>query len=186
MDELVLAAMRKWPNVPACYGWLGLDARGHWYMRDAAVQACGAFDSGSPQAKGTKLAHAKLVEFIGRNYQTELAGDRAGAWFFQNGPQRVYVELESTPLILRVGTKDPTRLTTHCGTETTLQSCYTDEFGHVYALTEVGLGRIHTQDMHQVADAIDAGLWEPRQVNAKELPAQFGFCRSPLVQWGLE
>ncbi|MCD6666313.1 MAG: DUF2946 family protein, partial [Hydrogenophaga sp.] len=28
MDEIVKAAMAKWPQVPACYGWLGLDARG--------------------------------------------------------------------------------------------------------------------------------------------------------------
>ena len=29
--------------------------------------------------------------------------DAAGQWFFQNGPQRVYVELESAPLIWRLG-----------------------------------------------------------------------------------
>ena len=31
MDAIVEAALRKWPNVPACRGWLGLDARGDWY-----------------------------------------------------------------------------------------------------------------------------------------------------------
>jgi hypothetical protein len=30
MDDIVKQAMAKWPNVPACHGWLGLDARGHW------------------------------------------------------------------------------------------------------------------------------------------------------------
>ena len=25
MDELVIAALKKWPNVPACHGWLALD-----------------------------------------------------------------------------------------------------------------------------------------------------------------
>ncbi|MFZ9138137.1 MAG: DUF2946 family protein, partial [Hylemonella sp.] len=24
MDDIVRQAMAKWPNVPACYGWLGL------------------------------------------------------------------------------------------------------------------------------------------------------------------
>ena len=43
MEEIVLQAMKKWPNVPDCYGWLGLDARGHWYLRDASVQAEGSF-----------------------------------------------------------------------------------------------------------------------------------------------
>ena len=38
MDELVAAALVKWPNVPHCHGWLGLDARGNWYLRDERVQ----------------------------------------------------------------------------------------------------------------------------------------------------
>ena len=53
MDEIVLAALKKWPNVPACYGWLALDARGDWYMRDDRVQAAGAF----PAVKGSRIEH---------------------------------------------------------------------------------------------------------------------------------
>ena len=34
MDDIVKQAMAKWPNVPACWGWLGLDARGNWWLRD--------------------------------------------------------------------------------------------------------------------------------------------------------
>ena len=41
MDDIVKAALRKWPNVPHCYGWLALDARGDWYMRDDRIQAAG-------------------------------------------------------------------------------------------------------------------------------------------------
>ncbi len=41
MDDIVRQAMAKWPNVPHCYGWLGLDERGNWYMRDDRVQAAG-------------------------------------------------------------------------------------------------------------------------------------------------
>ncbi|MEN9551441.1 MAG: hypothetical protein RI896_1382, partial [Pseudomonadota bacterium] len=65
MDDLVKQAMAKWPNVPDCYGWLGLDERGHWYLRDDAAQASGSFQSG---AKGSLLRHDKLIEFIHRNY----------------------------------------------------------------------------------------------------------------------
>ena len=93
MDDIVKQAMAKWPSVPDCYGWLGLDARGNWYMRDDRAQACGSFASGAPGAKGSMLQHAKLIDFIGRNYATT----DAGVWYFQNGPQRVFVELEATP-----------------------------------------------------------------------------------------
>ena len=65
MDEIVRAAMAKWPTVPHCHGWLGLDARGDWYLRDDAVQAAGPF----PQAKGSRIEHAGLRAFIARNYE---------------------------------------------------------------------------------------------------------------------
>jgi len=98
MDDIVRQALLKWPDVPDCFGWLGLDARGNWFMRDDRVQAQGPFAGGTVQSKGSQLKHEKLIEFIQRNYQP----DAQGQWFFQNGPQRVYVELEATPLIWRV------------------------------------------------------------------------------------
>ena len=88
--------MSKWPNVPDCFGWLGLDARGQWCMRDERVQALGSFQGG--QAKGSILRHEKLIGFIERNH----AVNEKGWWFFQNGPQRVYIELEVTPFIWRI------------------------------------------------------------------------------------
>lgn len=89
MDDIVKQAMARWPNVPHCYGWLALDARGNWRMRDEAAQRAGA--------PGDKLTNAALVGFINRNY----AHDDKGRWYFQNGPQRVYVNLEATPFIAR-------------------------------------------------------------------------------------
>jgi hypothetical protein len=98
MDDIVRQAMVKWPDVPDCYGWLGLDSRGQWWMRDDRVQALGAFQSGQPGAKGSLLRHEKLIDFIQRNYES----DAQGQWYFQNGPQRVYIELEITPHIWRI------------------------------------------------------------------------------------
>ncbi len=89
MDENVKQAMAKWPNVPHCYGWLGLDARGNWRMRDERAQTLGS--------AGDKIAHSALLGFINRNYTS----DSKGRWYFQNGPQRVYVNLEATPYIAR-------------------------------------------------------------------------------------
>ena len=66
MDEIVRQAMAKWPQVPDCFGWLALDARGDWYLRDDAAQAEGSFACGAPGAKGSRLRHDKLIGFIGR------------------------------------------------------------------------------------------------------------------------
>ena len=89
MDDIVKQAMAKWPNVPHCYGWLALDARGGWRMRDEPAQQA--------NLPGDRLNNAALLAFINRNY----AVDERGCWYFQNGPQRVYVNLETTPYVAR-------------------------------------------------------------------------------------
>ncbi len=173
MDDIVKQAMAKWPNVPDCYGWLGLDARGQWHMRDDRVQALGAFQSGISGAKGSILRHDKLIDFIHRNYET----DAAGQWYFQNGPQRVYIELENTPHIWRLG--QDLVPTSHTGAETRVMDCLLDEHGHVYLNTPLGLGLVHTLDVIWVADALAQGIWQTRDCRYDELPASYGFVRSP-------
>lgn len=169
MDKLVQQAMAKWPNVPHCHGWLGLDMRGRWFLRDAQVQACGAF----PAHKGALLEHEKLLAFIGRNY----AADAQGQWFFQNGPQRVYVELEAAPFIWRVQADGSLR--SHNGVDATATACLVDEAGHVYLPSAAGLGLVHTLDVPLVADAIERGAWQVQTVQSADLPQRYGFVRSP-------
>lgn len=178
MDEIVKAALAKWPNVPACHGWLGLDARGQWFMRDDRAQAAGPFvGAGStPESRGALLRHDKLIDFIHRNYEA----DADGCWFFQNGPQRVYVELEATPLIWRIA--DDFSATAHTGEPGRIQRCVIDEHGRLYLDSAQGFGLVHTLDMLHAAEAIEAGLWVPQEVAARELPQRFGYVRSPAAQ----
>ena len=173
MDAIVEAALRKWPNVPHCYGWLGLDARGNWYMRDDRIQALGPFADGTLQSKGSLLKHEKLIDFIHRNYET----DDIGQWFFQNGPQRVYVELEAAPFVWRVG--DDFSVTAHTGQPARVQRCVVDDAGRVYLEADLGFGLVHTQDMLGAANAIEAGLWVPVQIPAQDLPSRFAYVKSP-------
>lgn len=171
MDDIVRQAMAKWPNVPHCYGWLGLDDRGNWYLRDDRVQAAGPF----PQARGSLLRHEKLVDFIHRNY----GSDDAGRWYFQNGPQRVYVELQATPWIWRVA--DDGSVASHTGQAARVQQCFVDETGRVYLQADLGFGLVHTQDMVQASDAVESGRWVPAEVRAADLPARFGYVTSPAA-----
>ena len=169
MDDIVKQALAKWPNVPDCYGWLGLDARGRWFMRDDAAQAAGDF----PQSRGSWLRHEKLIDFIGRNYES----DDEGRWFFQNGPQRVYVELECTPWVWQV--LPDYRLQSHTGLQTSAGECLLDEEGRLYIASPQGLGLVHSQDMVLAAEAVEQGVWVPRDVVSADLPAQYGLVRSP-------
>lgn len=178
MDDIVKQAIAKWPNVPDCYGWLGLDARGHWYMRDDAAQAAGPFaasDGGNTHSKGSRLQHDKLIDFIQRNYEA----DAAGQWFFQNGPQRVYVELEIAPLVWRVHADFS--VVAHTGQLARVQRCVLDEQGHVYLETNIGFGLVHSLDMGLAAEAVEQGLWVPQPFQADELPARFGYVLSPQL-----
>ena len=175
MDDIVKAALAKWPNVPDCYGWLGLDARGQWYMRDDRTQAAGPFagEGATPASKGSWLRHDKLIEFIGRNYEA----DASGQWFFQNGPQRVYVELEVTPWVYRLDAAGG--VSTHTGHPTQASACLLDEAGRVYLETPLGLGLVHSQDVLLAAEAIERGVWTPVEVRADTLPTRAGFVPSP-------
>jgi hypothetical protein len=181
MDDIVRQAMAKWPNVPDCYGWLGLDARGQWWMRDDRVQALGSFASSfggssgdiTQSARGSLLQHAKLIDFIHRNY----ASDAQGRWHFQNGPQRVYIELQATPYIWRV--QADFSLVSHTGLAARAQRCIIDEQGRVYMDSDAGFGLVHSLDMLHAASAIEQGLWVPQEVAASSLAERFGYVRSP-------
>lgn len=90
MDEQVIRSLIKWPDVPVCHGWLAFDRRGIWRMRNEYAQA--------HNLPGDAIQHEGLIDFIQRN----LAHNESGEWFFQNGPQRVYIDLGYTPFIARI------------------------------------------------------------------------------------
>ena len=172
MDEIVKAALKKWPTVPHCYGWLALDARGQWFMRDERIQRAGAF----PQLKGSVIRHDKLLEFIHRNYEC----DAQGCWFFQNGPQRVYVELEAAPLVWRVDWPDERlRVAAHTGIEASVRSIWLDQHGRLFLDSASGFGVVHSQDMLDASRAIEQGLWTPAELAFEQMPARFGYVLKP-------
>jgi hypothetical protein len=121
MDEQVLKSLIKWPNVPNCFGWLALDRRGQWRMRNEYAQA--------NHLLGSPIQHVALNEFISRNY----AHDSLGRYFFQNGPQRVFVTLDATPWIARIiPSESGAQLLTQCGTAIQPQGALSDEKGNIY------------------------------------------------------
>ena len=108
MDDRVIRSMARWPDVPDVFGWLALDARGHWLL------------------KGETIANRAAVAFIARNY----AHDEFGRWFFQNGPQRVFVALHVAPWVFRIGADGA--LTNHIDRVVgTVTDVFVDETGAV-------------------------------------------------------
>jgi hypothetical protein len=123
MDQGIAQSLVKWPNVPNCFGWLALDRRGAWRMRDDYAQTHGL--------PGDVIKHAALNAFIARNY----ASDTDGRYFFQNGPQRVYVNLDATPWVVRMmptgNTEYPWQFQTQCDSVLTPTAAFLDEAGHI-------------------------------------------------------
>jgi hypothetical protein len=171
MDDIVKAALLKWPHVPHCHGWLALDARGDWYLRDERTQAAGPF----PRPKGSRIAHDKLLAFIQRNY----AHDDGGAWFFQNGPQRVYVELEAAPYVWRVEAAAGWPVTAHTGEPARVRSSWLDEHGRLFLDTDLGYGIVHTLDTGIAAQAVECGAWVPAELPFAAMPGRFGYALKP-------
>jgi hypothetical protein len=193
MDDIVKQAMAKWPNVPYCYGWLALDARGTWRMRDEAAQRA--------DAPGDKLTNAALVGFIARNYLS----DERGCWYFQNGPQRVYINLETTPFIART---DPAQgLVLHTGQPLGApEEAFMTEAGGIVLRAGQTVAQVDDRDAAQLLQAfeldgrpaadedvmawLDGGAgdlalrWQDGRIAigrlmADEVPARFGFVRRP-------
>lgn len=177
MDELVLKAMAKWPHVPACTDWLGLDDRGEWWMRDNAAQSAGPFQRpvSHPAERGSRVDHGALKAFIGRNYTI----DATGCAYFQNGPQKVYVELLQAPWVARLQPDEPTMAMLHTGQDVPIQALCVSDAGRVYVKTPVGLAVIHPQDVLHAAEWVETKFWVPEEHPESELETRYGFVRSP-------
>ena len=131
MADSAIAALARWPNLPHVYGWLSLDRRGQWRLQ------------------GSPITNSHITDYIARNY----ASDERGAWFFQNGPQRVYVKLDYTPWILRIGEQQ--MLTTHTGqTIQVASAALLDESGNLLIAFERGIGLIEDRDLPTLLDAL--------------------------------
>ncbi|MBK5102872.1 MAG: DUF2946 family protein [Burkholderiales bacterium] len=142
MDDIVIRAMAKWPNLPAVYGWLALDRRGQWSIKNASPGGTALFEP---------VANTKLIDFIGRNY----SHDDAGCWYFQNGPQRVYVGLDYTPQVYRIARAHPLAFETHTGVAcASLQAAYMDEDGNLLLVTEHGPGMLIDRDLPRGLEAL--------------------------------
>jgi hypothetical protein len=150
MDSVVAQAMAKWPNVPAVYGWLSLDRRGNWLI------------------KGERIANHALRDFMCRNYEP----DSAGRWYFQNGPQRVYVALAYTPLVVHY---EGESLHDHCGRPFAAAAEFLDEEGSVLVAGEGTIALLDDRDLVRYAEA-GTSL---QRINGAEIQARFGFVKEP-------
>jgi len=193
MDDAVLAAQQRWPDVPAVTGWLSLDPRGRWRLHPDGGANRQPFESGD------LISNVTLRAFIDRNY----SHDARGRWFFQNGPQRVYVRLDAAPYIIRLG-DDGVALRTHTGrTIATVAQWLVDDAGNLYLDSTIGAGRFDDRDLASLLprlidatggtllDALARGAdngvlsypglaaapW--RCAAARDIPAQLGFLPCP-------
>jgi hypothetical protein len=136
MDESVKRALAKWPNVPDCYGWLKLDRRGQWGMRAPDAE---------PPVWGPIL-HEKLMDFIHRNYQQ----DDDGSYVFQNGPQKVRVELAYTPFVFHLPGGELTEFSVLSSGRIEagkISAAWIDDSGSIVLRTELGVGLLDDRDL---------------------------------------
>jgi len=130
MDDIVKQAMAKWPEVPNVYGWLALDRRGQWRL------------------KGDVVSNSQIATFINRNYEH----DSEGRWFFQNGPQRVFVTLDYTPYVYRIVWQPEPGAALHIEAHTgaavgRIASAWIDDAGVILLETEYGIGMLDDRNL---------------------------------------
>jgi len=129
LDEAVRKAMARWPNVPDVYGWLRLDRRGQWLIKDETI------------------ANATVRDFISRNYLRT----HDGAYAFQNGPQRVFVELDYAPWIVSLQPNGELRLHTGvtCGVP---KAAWMDEAGALLLEVDDTVALLDDRDLAAFSD----------------------------------
>jgi hypothetical protein len=149
MDKRVLEAMARWPNVPDVNGWLSLTETGKWRLHPKG-------DATQEHTPGEPITNAQIIGFINRNY----THDNAGQWYFQNGPQKVYVRLNAAPYIFH--TNEAGHLTAHTKQDVgEIKSWWVDDAGKLYAETDVGPGLIAGRDTLAVLEQLQTqdGNW---------------------------
>jgi hypothetical protein len=192
MDETVIKAMQKWPNVPNVYGWLRLDRRGNWLLQTAP----GRFE---------RIGNRGLIEFIARNYESAANG----SWFFQNGPQRVFVGLDYTPHVMRLGDDGRTWITQAGTAAGRILELLLDENDQLVLVAETGPGIVDDRDIPVLLERLAEGgaALDPEAlmgrlrasrdsiqvqlmghtiaasaVDSRTLPARFHFVSEPVPQ----
>lgn len=196
MDDLVRRAMARWPSVPAVHGWLRLGRRGTWFLIDRNAPGFDPLRDGG----GSPITSPPIIAFIHRNYQV----DEAGNWYFQNGPQRVFVQLDTAPLILRVvgdGVAADLGLVTHTGEAVSeVREAVFDDQGNLFLDTDLGPAMLDDRDLVRIlvdeegsegGDSVGLALaryglamtWDPAAASqappAAAIAARFGFCPAP-------
>ncbi|MBN9421651.1 MAG: hypothetical protein BGO63_05385 [Candidatus Accumulibacter sp. 66-26] len=143
MNPPDLGATPRWPDVPAVYGWLSLDRRGRWRLRGDPVTHCGA------------------LAFFNRQYGC----DEGGAWFVQNGPQRVFAALDYTPWIVRLSGAGSDALLAHTGEAIVcVEEAWIDEAGNLLLATERGVALLDDRDLPAMLERLcDAAGAEPSE-----------------------
>lgn len=158
MDQAVLDAIERWPNVPAVFGWLSISRRGQWRLHPGGTASTGGF--------GESIQNQQILSFMDRNYTC----DDQGRWFFQNGPQRVFVRLDCAPLIVSL-TGQPARLLTHSQLEVQrIDGWLIDHDGNLFLQCEHGPAGVNDLDLELIANALQTengqdlmSWWEDRR-----------------------
>ena len=161
MDDIVLKAMQKWPDVPNVFGWLRLDRRGNWLVKARS----GEFG---------RIGNAAVCEFVGRNY----AADERGRWYFQNGPQRVFVTLDYTPFVYRLDDSASALIAQTGRPAGGISAVYLDEAGAVLLDCECGAGVVQDRDLA----ALLSRMLEDNPLLADEEALLSGVARGYVLQ----
>ena len=142
MDEIVVRAIAKWPNVPSVYGWLRLDRRGNWLVKSRAQGGAPVFE---------RISNRAVAEFIGRNY----AEDAEHRWYFQNGPQKVFVALDYTPWVYRLDDAGSAFLAHSGAAPGAIEAAFVDDSGSLLLQSDLGIGVLLDRDLPAVTESLN-------------------------------
>ena len=171
--------------------------RGNWLVKSRATR------DGAPVFE--RISNRAVTEFIGRNY----GRDADNRWYFQNGPQRVFVALDYTPWVYRLADVGSGFLAHAGAAPRKIAAAFLDESGSLLLESELGIGVLLDRDLAAVIERLSDERGRPIEslleeiargdetrivlqgktvpvasVRAADVPRRFGFVPHPAPRPG--
>jgi alpha-L-fucosidase len=136
---------------------------------------------------GESIENKQILRFINRNY----SHDAEGRWFFQNGPQRVFVRIDAAPLVIAVDDAHGVFNSHNGHLIEKIDFWLIDDDGHLFFQSSSGAGQIVDKDLTRLVDTLLTtqgtsllDWWSQSSQTETTLhdpKGHFGVCVQPVV-----
>jgi len=158
MDDIVIRGMLKWPDVPAVYGWLSLDRRGSWMIKNVS----GRFERiANPRSTSSSPGTTRPTPKGAGTSRTDRSGYTSPSTY--------------TPWVYRLDDTGEGLLTHTGAAPRALEALFVDDAGGLLLEADMGIGVLLDRDLPAFVER----LADPRGRTSERLLEDVAAARKP-------